>query len=93
MMLNYLYLGMTPIESSRQLFLYLYQQLKQDELIKKRIQKMISYREKRLANVEMKMEDKLLVMKESNVIAIIQFMQKLFKKEFIVDYDLKLFNE
>ena len=93
MMLNYLYLGMTSIESNRQLFLYLYQQLKQDELIKKRIQKMISYREKRLANVEMKMEDKLLVMKESNVIAIIQFMQKLFKKEFIVDYDLKLFNE
>ena len=93
MMLNYLYLGMTPIESNRQLFLYLYQQLKQDELIKKRIQKMISYREKRLANVEMKMEDKLLVMREANVIAIIQFMQKLFKKEFIVDYDLKLFNE
>ena len=93
MMLNYLYLGMTPIESNQQLFLYLYQQLKQDELIKKRIQKMISYREKRLANVETKMEDKLLVMKESNVIAIIQFMQKLFKKEFIVDYDLKLFNE
>ena len=46
-----------------------------------------------MAMLPIKMEDMLRVMKESNVIAIIQFMQKLFKKEFIVDYDLKLFNE
>ena len=93
MKFNYLYLGMTEHESNRQLFLYLYQQLKQDRFFKKRIDKMLSYGEKRHASFPMRMEDKLLVMKESNVIAIIQFMQKLFKKEFIVDYDLKLFNE
>ena len=54
---------------------------------------MISYRENKLAMLPMKMEDKLLVMKESNVIAIIQFMQEMLSQKVIVDFDLKLLNE
>ena len=84
---------MIATESKRQLFLHLHQQLEQDEVFKKRIQEMISYRENKLAMLPMKMEDKLLVMKESNVIAIIQFMQKMLSQKVIVDFDLKLLNE
>ena len=89
-MFNYLYLGMPATESPRQLFLYLYQQLKQDEVIKKRIEKMISYGEKSLP---MKIEDKVLIMKESDVIAIIQFMHQLLTQKAIVDFDINLLNE
>ena len=84
---------MIATESKRQLFLHLHQQLEQDEVFKKRIQEMISYRENKLAMLPMKMEDKLLVMKESNVIAIIQFIQKMLSQKVLVDFDLKLLNE
>ena len=92
-MLNYSYLGMTATEIYRQLFLHLHQQLEQDEVFKKMIHEMISYREKKLATLPMQMEEKLLVMKESNVIAIIQFMQKMLSQKVILDFDLKLLNE
>ena len=92
-MFNYLYLGMPATESPRQLFLYLYQQLQKDRFIKKRIDKMLSYGEKRLASLPTKMEEKLLVMKESDVIAIIPFMHQLLSQKLILDFDLMLFNE
>ena len=68
-------------ESPREKFLELYQQLHQNVNIRKRIEKMISYREKKLADVELAMEVKVSIMKESNVRAINQFMKKQLQKE------------
>ena len=68
-------------ESPREKFLELYQQLQQNVNIRKRIEKMISYREKKLADVELAMEVKVSIMKESNVRAINQFMKKQLQKE------------
>ena len=68
-------------ESPREKFLELYQQLQQNVKIRKRIEKMISYREKKLADVELAMEVKVSIMKESNVRAINQFMKKQLQKE------------
>merc|ERR1712243_368510 len=68
-------------ESPREKFLELYQQLQQNVNIRKRIEKMISYREKKLAGVELAIEVKVSIMKESNVRAINQFMKKQLQKE------------
>ena len=68
-------------EIPREKFLELYQQLQQNVNIRKRIEKMISYREKKLADVELAMEVKVSIMKESNVRAINQFMRKQLQKE------------
>ena len=80
-------------ESPREKFLELYQQLQQNVNIRKRIEKMISYREKKLADVELAMEVKVSIMKESNVRAINQFMQKQLQKEakkWIANCDLSI---
>ena len=77
-------------ENPREKFMELYQQLQQNERIRKRIQKMISYRERKLADAEMPMEIKISIMKEANIQAINQFMQKQLKKEakkWIANYD------
>merc|ERR1711955_130257 len=80
-------------ESSREKFLELYQQLQQNVNIRKRIEKMISYREKKIADVELAMEVKVSIMKESNVRAINQFMKKQLQKEakkWIANCDLSM---
>ena len=54
---------------------------------------MISYREKKLADVELAMEVKVSIMKESNVRAINQFMKKQLQKEakkWIANCDLSM---
>ena len=68
-------------ENPREKFLELYQQLQQNERIRKRIQKMISYRERKIADAEIPIEIKISIMKEPNIQAINQFMQKQLKKE------------
>ena len=60
----------------REIFMELYERLEDDDEIMRRVQQMISYREKKLALVQMKMEEKIQFMKETNVISIIKFMQK-----------------
>ena len=80
-------------ESPKEKFLELYQQLHQNVNIRKRIEKMISYREKKLADVELAMEVKVSIMKESNVRAINQFMKKQLQKEakkWIANCDLSM---
>ena len=74
-------------------FLELYQQLHHNEKIRRRIQKMISYRERKLADAEISMEVKVSIMKESNIQAINQFMQKQLRKEakkWIANCDLSM---
>ena len=56
----------------------------------KRIQKMISYQEKQLAPLKIKMEEKIFYMKATNTIAIIKLMQKMLKKRVIFDFELNL---
>ena len=51
---------------------------------------MISYREKKLAPVPMKMEEKIQFMKDTNVISLVKFMEKMLKKKLIVDFDIKM---
>ena len=80
--------------NTHNLFLELYHQLMNNDLISEKIQSMISYREGRLYELQMAMEDKVEIMKESNVVSIIQFMQKQLKKEeikWIVQFDLNKF--
>ena len=56
---------------NQELFLELYHQLMNNDLISEKIQRMISYREGRLYELQMAMEDKVEIMKESNVVSII----------------------
>ena len=56
----------------------------------KRKQKMISYREKQLAPLKIKMEEKIFYMKATIIIAIIKFMQKMLKKRVIFDFEWNL---
>ena len=68
-------------KNSREKFIELYEQLQHNQKIKLRIEKMLSYRERRLASADMTINDKVSIMKEANVLAINQFMQKQLKKE------------
>merc|ERR1711872_540422 len=68
-------------KNPREQFIEFYQQLHHNKKIRTRIEKMISYRERSLAKAEMTMKDRVSIMKESNVQAINQFMEKQLKKE------------
>ena len=78
---------------NQDLFQELYHQLMNNDLISEKIQRMISYREGRLYELQVGMEDKVKIMKESNVVFIIQFMQTNLNKEeikWIVEFDLSM---
>ena len=81
-------LGMTS--DIREVCIELYKKLKDDDRTMKRVQMMISYREKKLAPVLMKMEEKFQFMKDTNVISLVKFMRNILKKKLIVDFDLKM---
>ena len=74
----------------REVCIELYKKLKDDDRTMKRVQMMISYREKNLAPVPMKMEEKIQFMKDTNVISLVKFMEKMLKKKLIVDFDIKM---
>ena len=82
-------------ENQREEFLVLYEQLKHEEKILARIERMVSYREPRLDAIPMTMREKVQYMKESNIIAIVNFMNKIFKKQvkkWISNCDLTFIN-
>ena len=81
-------LGMTSDISK--VFIELYKKLEDDDRTMKRVQMMISYREKKLAPVPMKMEEKIQFMKDTNVTSLVKFMEKMLKKKLIVDFDFKM---
>ena len=84
---------MSPVEEQQKLFLWLYQRLRNKKETGQRIQKMLSYREKKMNIHHLPMEENILLMKKSTVIAINQLMIKMLKIKSIRDFDLNLFDK
>ena len=83
---------MSPVEEHQKLFQCLYLRLKNKTETGQRIQKMLSYREKKLNIHHLPMEENILLVKKSTVIAINQLMIKMLKIKSIKDFDLNLFD-
>ena len=84
---------MPPVEEQQKLFQCLYHRLRNKAETGQRIQKMISYREKKNNMDHLPIEENILLMKKSTVIAINQLMIKMLKIKSIKDFDLNLFDK
>ena len=84
---------MSQVEEQQKLFQCLYHRLRNKAETGERIQKMISYREKKNNMDHLPIEENILLMKKSTVIAINQLMIKMLKIKSIKDFDLNLFDK